>query len=48
MTVQETTQAGVAIEFCDLCNRRHPVAPMHCTTCGSPSMFPHSVHGGVT
>lgn len=44
----EATQTGIPIRYCVPCKRAHPVAPKHCSTCGSPSMFPHSVHGRVT
>ena len=46
--MSEQTQTGIAIEYCDQCERRHPVTRKHCSTCGSPSLFPHSVHGGVS
>lgn len=42
----ETTQTGIPIVDCDLCERRHPVTRGHCAECGAPSLFPHNTHTG--
>ena len=39
-----TTQTGIPIIDCTACGRHHPATRAHCTTCGSPSLFPHHLH----
>lgn len=46
--MSETTQTGITIIDCDLCEMRHPVTRGHCPECGRPSIFPHNVHAGET
>jgi len=48
MSAPQTTPTGIRIIDCEQCERRHPEMRKHCSTCGSPSMFPHSVRGGVS
>lgn len=42
--MSETTQTGIPIEDCAICDHRHPVSRRHCATCGLAHLFPREGH----